>query len=228
MKTLEIIGYKRANLGKSEAKRLRAEGNVPCVLYGGDVQVHFHAPMILFRDLVYTDEAHFVHLNIEGEEYEAIMQDIQFHPVSEVILHVDFLQLFTGKKIKMNIPVHFEGSSIGVEKGGTLMKKRRYLVIESLPKDMPEYISVDISDLDFGKAIKVGDIEEDNFRIFDSKISSVAVVEVPRALKASDEEDEELDEELEGEEGEGAEGEEGSEEGEKSSEGDDKSSKDGE
>jgi len=223
MKTLEIIGYKRANLGKSEAKKLRAEGNVPCVLYGGDVQVHFHAPMILFRDLVYTDEAHFVHLNIEGEEYEAIMQDIQFHPVSEVILHVDFLQLFKGTKIKMNIPVHFEGSSVGVEKGGTLMKKRRYLKIESLPKDMPEYVSVDITDLDFGKAIKVGDIEEDNFKILDSKISSVAVVEVPRALKASDEEDEELDEELEGEEGEGAEGEEGAEGGEKPAEGEEKS-----
>jgi len=206
MKTLEIIGYKRANLGKTEAKQLRAEGNVPCVLYGGDEQVHFHAPMILFRELVYTDEAHFVHLNIEGEEYEAIMQDIQFHPVSEVILHVDFLQLFKGKKIKMNIPVHFEGSSIGVEKGGTLIKKRRYLKIESLPKDMPEYVTVDIAPLDFGKAIKVSDIEEDNFSILDSKISSVAVVEVPRALRGAAAEEEGEGEELEEAEGEATEG----------------------
>lgn len=205
MKTLEIIGYKRANLGKSEAKKLRAEGNVPCVLYGGDEQVHFYAPMILFRELVYTDEAHFVHLNIEGDEYEAIMQDIQFHPVSEVILHVDFLQLFKGKKIKMDIPVHFEGSSIGVEKGGTLIKKRRYLKIESLPKDMPEYVTVDITPLDFGKAIKVSDITEDNFSILDSKIASVAVVEVPRALRGAAA-GEEAEEELEGEEAEAAEG----------------------
>ncbi|MTI22853.1 50S ribosomal protein L25/general stress protein Ctc [Fulvivirga sp. RKSG066] len=196
MKTIEIIGYKRANLGKSEAKKLRAEGNVPCVLYGGDEQVHFYAPMILFRELVYTDEAHFVHLNIEGQEYEAIMQDLQFHPVSEVILHVDFLQLFKGKLIKMNIPVHFEGTSIGAEKGGTLIKKRRYLKIQSLPKDMPEYVSVDITPLDFGKAIKVGDIEENNFTILDSKISSVAVVEMPRALRGkSADEEEELEEE---------------------------------
>jgi large subunit ribosomal protein L25 len=84
MKTIEIIGYRRANLGKSESQRLRLEGNLPCVLYGGEGQVHFYSPMILFRDLVYTNEAHFVHLNIEGEEYQAILQEVQFHPVSEM------------------------------------------------------------------------------------------------------------------------------------------------
>ena len=125
MKTVEIIGYNRANLGKSEAKRLRAEVQVPCVIYGGDEQVHFYAPMILFRDLVYTDEAHFVHVNVEGLEFRAILQDIQFHPVSDVILHADFLQIFEGKVVKMDIPVHFEGTSPGVTKGGTLIKKRR-------------------------------------------------------------------------------------------------------
>lgn len=197
MKTVEIIGYKRANLGKAESKKLRADGNVPCVLYGGDEQVHFSAPMILFRDLVYTDEAHFVHLNIEGVEYEAIMQDLQFHPVSEVLLHVDFLQLFEGKRIKMNIPVHFEGESPGVAKGGTLIKKRRYLSISALPKDMPEYITVNLNTLDFGKAIKVQEIEENNFEILDTKIASVAVVEIPRALrgKQATEDEEEVEEE---------------------------------
>ncbi|UII29942.1 50S ribosomal protein L25/general stress protein Ctc [Fulvivirga ulvae] len=188
MKTVEIIGYKRANLGKSVAKRLRAEGNVPCVLYGGDEQIHFYAPMILFRELVYTDKAHFVNLNVEGQEYQAIMQDIQFHPVSEVILHVDFLQLFEGKTIKMDIPVHFEGDAPGVTKGGTLIKKRRYLKVKALPKDMPEYITVNLSKLDFGKAIKVGEIEEQNFEILDSKIASVAVVEIPRALRGKTQE----------------------------------------
>ena len=204
MKTVEIIGYKRANLGKSVAKRLRAEGNVPCVLYGGDEQVHFYAPMILFRDLVYTDEAHFVNLNIEGEEYQAIMQDIQFHPVSEIILHVDFLQLFKGKSIKMDIPVHFEGDSPGVAKGGTLIKKRRYLKIKSLPKDMPDYITVNLSKLDFGKAIKVGEIEENNFEILDSKIASVAVVEIPRALRGKTQEEADEVEEAAEEAGEAA------------------------
>ena len=92
MKTLEIIGYQRANLGKKESKQLREEGNVPCVLYGGDEQVHFYAPMILFRPLVYTDQAHFVILNIEGVEKRCILQDIQFHPVNEMIMHADFIE----------------------------------------------------------------------------------------------------------------------------------------
>ncbi len=201
MKTVEIIGYNRANLGKSESKRLRAEGNVPCVIYGGEEQIHFYAPMHLFRELVYTDSAHFVNLNIEGREFRAILQDVQFHPVSEIILHADFLQLFEGKKVKMDIPVHFVGTSPGVAKGGTLIKKRRNLHVCALPKDMPEYIEVDLGELDFGRAIKVQEIEENNFEILDTKIASVAVVEIPRALrgKQNDEEEEETAEEGEAE-----------------------------
>src|SRR6187399_2878377 len=109
MKTIEIIGYRRANLGKSDAQKVREEGNVPCVLYGGNEQVHFYSPVILFRDLIYTNEAHFVHLNIEGEEFEAIMQEVQFHPVSELIFHVDFLRVSTDRKIKMQIPMRLVG-----------------------------------------------------------------------------------------------------------------------
>ena len=93
MKTVEIIGYRRANLGKTDAERIRQEGSVPCVLYGGGEQIHFYSPVILFRDIVYTNEAHFVHLNIEGEECQAILQEAQFHPVSEIILHADFLRI---------------------------------------------------------------------------------------------------------------------------------------
>ena len=185
MQTIEIVGYKRANLGKAESKRLRAEGYVPSVLYGGDEQIHFYAPMILFRDLVYTRDAHFVTLNIEGTEYRGILQDIQFHPVSEIILHADFLQLFTGKKVRMDIPVNLVGQSPGVGKGGTLVHKRRSLSVVALPKDMPSHIDVDISALDFHHAIKVKDVEENNFEIQDTKIASIAVVEIPRALKAA-------------------------------------------
>ena len=200
MKTVEIIGYNRANLGKSEAKRLRAEGQVPCVIYGGDEQVHFYAPMILFRDLVYTDEAHFVHVNVEGREFRAILQDIQFHPVSEVILHADFLQIFEGKVVKMDIPVHFEGTAPGVAKGGTLIKKRRHLKVMALPKNMPEYIAVDLGELDFGRAIKVGEIETNNYEILDTAIASVAVVEVPRALRGKSDDEEAGEEEAVAEE----------------------------
>jgi len=111
METIEIIGYKRANLGKQNSKKLREEGNVPCVVYGGKEQIHFHSPMILFRDLVYTPGANFVKLNIEGVEKDAILQDIQFHPVSETILHADFLELQDDKKVKMEIPVKIIGNS---------------------------------------------------------------------------------------------------------------------
>ena len=114
MKTVEIIGYNRANLGKSESKKLRAEGSVPSVLYGGKEQIHFHSPMILFRDLVYTPEARFVNLNIEGHQTKAVLQDIQFHPVSEVILHADFLELFDDKPVTMDIPLRTVGNAPGV------------------------------------------------------------------------------------------------------------------
>ena len=131
MKTVEIIGYKRANLGKTESKKLRSESFVPCVVYGGKEQIHFSAPMILFRDLVYTPEARFVELNIEGKITKAILQDIQFHPVSEVILHADFLELFDNKLIKMSIPVVTHGTAPGIQSGGKLIMKMPKLMIKS-------------------------------------------------------------------------------------------------
>jgi large subunit ribosomal protein L25 len=188
MKTIEIIGYRRANLGKTGSQKLRDEGLVPCVLYGGDEQVHFYSPMILFRDLVYTNEAHFVHLNIEGEESQAILQEIQFHPVSEVILHADFLRVSETRKIKMNIPARLVGLSPGVSKGGALVQKRSSLKVYAFPKDMPDHIDVDVSSLDFHHAIKVGDIQVANLEFVDPKQASVAVVEVPRAAKMAAEE----------------------------------------
>ena len=183
MKTIEIVGYKRANLGKSESQRLRNEGYVPCVVYGGNEQVHFYAPMILFRDLVYTNEAHFVHLNIEGEECQAILQDIQFHPVSEIILHADFLKIAEDRKIKMSIPARLVGKARGVDKGGALVQKRSALKVYAFPKDMPDHIDVDVTELDFHHAIKVGDIKISGLEFLDPKQASVAVVEVPRAAK---------------------------------------------
>ena len=188
MKTIEIIGYRRANLGKSDSPKLRAEGLVPCVLYGGSVQIHFYSPVILFRDVVYTNEAHFVHLNIEGVECQAIMQDVQFHPVSEIIYHVDFLRITEDKKVKMSIPARLVGQSPGVAKGGTLVRKRDALKVYAFPKDMPDHIDVDVSELDFHHAVKVGDIKVANLEFIDPKQASVAVVEVPRAAKMAAEE----------------------------------------
>ncbi|GIV36174.1 MAG: 50S ribosomal protein L25 [Cyclobacteriaceae bacterium] len=183
MKTVEIVGYKRANLGKSESKRLREEGHVPCVLYGGGQQVHFYAPMILFRELVYTNEAHFVHLNIEGDEYQAILQEVQFHPVSEIILHADFLRIEENRKIKMNIPVRLVGRAKGVDKGGLLVRKRASLKVYGYPNDMPDHIDVDVTELDFHHAVKVGDMNVPGLEFLDPKQSAIAAVEVPRAAK---------------------------------------------
>jgi large subunit ribosomal protein L25 len=188
MKTVEIIGYRRANLGKSDSQKVREEGNVPCVLYGGNEQVHFSAPMILFRDLVYTNEAHFVHLNIEGDECEAILQEVQFHPVSEILLHADFLRISGDRKIKMQIPVRLVGQAPGVAKGGTLVRKRAALKVYAFPKDMPDHIDVDVADLDFHHAIKVGDMKVDKLEFLDPKAAAIAAVEVPRAAKMAAEE----------------------------------------
>ena len=207
METIEIIGYKRANLGKRNSNKLREEGNVPCVVYGGDEQIHFHAPMILFRELVYTPGANFVKLNIEGVEKDAILQDIQFHPVSEVILHADFLELQENKKVKMDIPVKIIGNSPGVQQGGKILIRIRKLSVMAYPKNMPSFIEVDISELQIGKSIKVEELLNDQFEILNSPLVSVVSVNIPRVKIEIEEEDEEG---LEGEEGtEGTEGTEG-------------------
>jgi len=190
MKTVEIIGYQRANLGKTESKRLRGESFVPCVVYGGKEQIHFSAPMILFRDVVYTPEARFVELNIEGEIKKAILKDIQFHPVSEVILHADFLELFEDKPIKMSIPVVTQGIAPGIQTGGRLIMKTPKIMIKSLPKDMPESINVDISKLELGKTIKVGDLAPQEYEVLTNQLVSICSVDVPRAMKGKTEEEE--------------------------------------
>lgn len=183
MKTLEIIGYNRANLGKKSSKDLRREGNVPCVMYGGEKQVHFYAPMILFRELVYTPNVHKVLLNVEGEQFECILQDIQFHPVSEMILHADFLQIFGDKAIKMEVPVKYVGNSPGVIAGGRLVSKLKKIKVSALPGKMPDFIEVDISELQLGKSIKVGELNITEFEVLNSDRSPVASVELTRAQR---------------------------------------------
>ena len=217
MKTLEIIGYKRANLGKSDAKKLRSEGRVPCVLYGGKEQIHFETPMINFRDLVYTSDVHYVNISVEGKQARAILQDIQFHPVSEVIMHADFLELKEDKHIKMEVPVRTEGNAPGVAEGGKLYINQKYLLVRALPKDMPEEILVDISKLKLGGSVKVAEIEPGDYEFLTSELVSVISVETPRTIRVVEVDE---DEELEGEEGEeGAEGEEAAGEGGDTAEG---------
>jgi large subunit ribosomal protein L25 len=189
MKTQEIIGFKRANLGKATVKALREDSQVPCVLYGGETQIHFSVPMILFKNLVYTPDTHIAELNIEGSIYRAILQDIQFHPVNEIILHADFLLLKDDKEVKLEIPVKLVGNAPGVQKGGKLISKLRKVKIKSIPKNLPDYIEVDISGLDLGKSVRVGDIKTEGFAILNNPLVSIASVEVPRALRGKGEEE---------------------------------------
>ena len=183
MKSVEIIGYKRANLGKANSKALRLDSMVPCVLYGGGEQVHFAVPMILFRDLVYTPNAHLVDLNIEGRKFQASLQEVQFHPVNEMILHADFLALDATKPVKIDIPVKLVGTAVGVTKGGKLSIKLRKLKVVALPQDLPDFINVDITELDLGKTVKVGSIPTAGYKIINTPSVPVVSIEIPRALK---------------------------------------------
>lgn len=187
MKTVEIIGYNRANLGKSVSRDLRTQGSVPCVLYGGQDQIHFHTPSYLFKDLVYTPEAAFVKVNIEGREFDAVLQDVQFHPVNEMILHADFLQLFEGKPVKMEVPVRTVGTSPGVMAGGKLIMKQRRLTVKAMPKDMPDFISLDISGLELGKSARVSEVKPENYQILNAPATPIVTVEIPRALRGKTE-----------------------------------------
>jgi large subunit ribosomal protein L25 len=185
MKIIEIIGYKRANLGKQEAKRLRREANAPCVLYGGQEQVHFYTPMALLKDLIYTPDAHFVHLTIEGTACQCILQDLQLHPVSEMILHVDFLRIVDNQQVKMQIPTMLIGKAPGVIQGGSLSKKLRKLSVLAYPKDMPAHIQVDVAALELGQMVRVRDIKTERYTILAAPSIPVASVEIPRALRSA-------------------------------------------
>ncbi|MEH0157983.1 50S ribosomal protein L25/general stress protein Ctc [Limibacter armeniacum] len=185
MKTVEVVGFKRADLGKTVAKRLRAEGNVPCVVYGKGEPVHFYAPMYLFREVVYTPEACFVKLNIEGEEKIAIIQDTQFHPVSETLMHADFLELQDDKPVKMEIPVSFVGTSPGLQMGGKLVAKLRKLKVRALPANMPQTVEVSVEGLDLGKSVKVAAVEAKDFEILYNPSVTIASIAIPRALRSA-------------------------------------------
>lgn len=186
MKSLEIIGFKRANLGKVEAKQLRQETNVPCVLYGGQEQVHFHTPAFLLRDLVYTGDVHIVDLTVDGKNYKCVLQDIQFNPVNEMIIHVDFLELIADKPVKLEVPVKLTGTAVGVIKGGKLVPKLKKLSVKALPADLPDFISVDVSHLEVGKSVKVADVKAENFTILNAKAIPLATVVSTRELKQAE------------------------------------------
>ncbi|HAH37726.1 LSU ribosomal protein L25P [Algoriphagus ornithinivorans] len=185
MKTIEIIGFKRANLDNQSLNEIRESGNVPCVVYGPGIpeQIHFYSPIILFRDLIYTPEVHLVELNIEGTIVKAVLKDAQFHPVSDALLHVDFMAYTEDRDIKFEIPVKVVGSSPGLAKGGKLEMKTRSLKVKGLANNFPDFIEVDISNLDLGKSFKVSELKPEGFEILTSPNVSVVTIGIPRALR---------------------------------------------
>lgn len=185
MKTLEIIGYKRANLDSAALNEIRDSGNVPCVVYGPGIpeQIHFYSPAILFRDLIYTPEVHLVELNIEGTIVKAVLKEAQFHPVSEVLLHADFMAYTEKKAIKFEIPVKVTGSSPGIAKGGKLEFKTRKLKVKGIAANFPDFITVEISNLDLGKSFKVSELKPEGFEILTSPNVSLVTIGIPRALR---------------------------------------------
>jgi large subunit ribosomal protein L25 len=192
MKALKLSGSLRENVGKKDAKKLRKEGNVPCVLYGGDKQIHFSMPEKDFKSLVFTPHSYLLEITIDGEEHNAILQDIQFHPVSDNILHADFLRTFDDKPITIAIPVQFTGVSKGVLKGGKLIRKFRKLKVQALPKDLPDEIVVDITNLGINQSVKVAGVTRPNLNFLDPPTAVVAIVKTARG--AVDDEEESDDE----------------------------------
>ncbi|NKI30811.1 50S ribosomal protein L25/general stress protein Ctc [Croceivirga thetidis] len=201
MKSITIKGSKRESVGKVATKALRNAGKVPCVLYGGESPLHFSADELAFKNLVYTPNAYTAVIELEGgETLNAVLQDIQFHPVTDKILHIDFFQLFDDKAVTMNIPVRLEGNSPGVRNGGRLLFRKRKLSVKALPNLLPDEIKVDISTLKIGQKVAVESIKSDDYTIMHPDNITVVQVKAARNAIVDDEEEEE------GEEGAPAEG----------------------
>jgi len=199
MKTLAISVKERLNVGKTNTRALRNQGNVPCVLYGGEKQVTFYAHENDFRKLVYTPDTFVVDLDVDGKKTKAIMQDIQFHPVSEKILHIDFLEVFDDKPITVSLPVNLSGVAIGVRNGGNLMFRRPKIITKGLLSNLPEAINIDIEHLKIGMFIYIKDVVIEGAEFLAPPNSVVVGVKTARAAIV----EEEIVEEGEGEEGEG-------------------------
>lgn len=180
MKSIEIKGTKRTSLSKQEVKSLRNEEKVPCVLYGGKDQVHFSALASEFKPLIYTPAVHTVSIDVDGSNYQAIVQDVQFHPITDRILHVDFLAISENKPVVIDVPVKLTGTSEGVRAGGKLLSKVRKLKVSALPGALPDFVEISISNLQIGDSIRVRDLERKDITFLDSPNNVVVGVRITR------------------------------------------------
>ncbi len=196
MKTVSLSGSPRENVGKKDAKSLRKQGLVPCVIYGGKEQIHFSLDQRLFQDIVFTPEACFVEVDLAGKKYSTILQDVQYHPVSDKILHADFMEMTDGKPVKLNIPLRLEGTSPGVLKGGKLALKLRKIPVKAMPDNMPQEIVLNIDKLNIGDKIKASQIKSDKYDILLNENTVLVMIMKARGSDvAADAEESEVSEE---------------------------------
>ena len=190
MKSITINGSQRESVGKKATKALRNAGKVPCVLYGGDKPVHFSAEAKTFKPLVYTPDVHTATIELGGAKYSAVLQDIQFHPVNDSILHVDFYQIFEDKEVTMDIPVHLVGTAKGIMSGGALRHNLRKLKVKALPANLPDFIEANITELEIGNKLYVTELKNDKYSLLHPDNTVVAQVRMSRnAAKAATEEE---------------------------------------
>ena len=200
MKTVSLSGSLRESVGKKDAKKHRREGKIPCLLYGGTEQVHFTIENLVFEKMFFTPEVYLVTLTIDDVEHQAILQEVQYHPVSDSVLHADFMEVFPGRKVTISLPVKFEGNVPGVIAGGRLIKKMRKITVKGVPSELPEYVTIDMSKLKIGDSIKVKNVSSDKFTMLDNPNAVLVLVKTARST-VEIEEDEETEEGAEGAEG---------------------------
>jgi large subunit ribosomal protein L25 len=186
MKTIAISGSPRENVGKRDAKELRYEGKIPAVLYGGAAQLHFSVLITDLNAAIYTPEANFLEIDINGTKTRAIIKEAQYHPLTDLLLHVDFLQLFDEKEITMEIPVKLAGTSPGVKMGGKLVQKLRKLRVKSLPKSMPQVVEVNIDTMEVGNLFRVRDLQKADYVVTNIPEDTIVSVTMSRALKQAE------------------------------------------
>lgn len=185
MKTFDLVASRRGEdlVGKKPVKGIRKEGRVPAVLYGGEETIHLVIEEEALRNLVYTPNIYLVNLSIDGQMHKAIMKDIQFHPVTDRILHVDFLEVFDAKPIVMSVPVDLDGYAVGVKAGGKLTKDKRYLKVKATYENIPDRLHIDVSSLRLGKTIQVRELSFEGLQLMDAPNAVVCAVRLTRAAR---------------------------------------------
>lgn len=186
MKTVSLSGSPRASVGKTDAASLRAKGQVPCVIYGGNEQIHFYADERAFKNIIYTPDTNLVNITVDGKNFLAVLQEAQFHKINDKLIHADFLQVIDGKPVTVQIPVKTVGQSQGVKEGGKLTVKMRKLKVKGLVNKLPERIELNIETLGIGKSISVGDIKIDGVTILHPSNISVVSVQTTRNVAAEE------------------------------------------